>query len=313
MRYEVMCFAMLLFLAGVGHAQETKSKGKEVPFVEPKEVLGKTFKEWVNEIHAKDPSRREEAMQAIIVFGPDRAYEAVPAILKELNKHKTINLDLAVRVEGIKTITTILLHQKQHDPALLKDALAVYRMCLKDTQAGMRIEAVRGLPAVGPIAHEAVDDVIRVANDSASWKLRKEGLQTLTFIAFDEKGVPTPKLLPELFRSLNDPSLQVRLMALNALGPVSHANLPKAEQASILTRLNSHLTNDYDKIDIVWTHVTIMSASKEVSKKHVAPIVAALKDADPKVRQSSPDRAGVGRPEGQALGHRRGGGGAGRS
>jgi HEAT repeats len=287
MRYGVMCFVMLMFLVGVGHAQETKSKGKEVPFVEPKEVHGKTFKEWVSEIHAKDPSRREEAMKTILVFGPDRAYEAVPEIIKEINKHKTGNVDLAVRVNGIATMSTILRAQKKPDREVLKDALAVYKMGLKDTQAIMRFKAVQGLPAVGPIAHEAVEEVITVARDPATWELRKEGLQTLTVIAFNDKGVPTPKLLPELFRALNDSSLQVRLTSLNALGLVSNANLPKADEASIVSKLNSHLASESDKIGLIWTHFTIMSASKEVSKKQVGPIAAALKDADPKVRNQA--------------------------
>jgi hypothetical protein len=288
MHYGIASFCLLMWIAGA-QAQESKSKGKDdkVPFVEPKEVLGKTFKEWESEIHAKDPSRREEAMKAILVFGPDRAYEAVPEIIKEINRHRTINVDLAVRVNGVKTITAILLHQKKPDPTVLKDAFAVYKMCLKDTQAIMRYEAVKGLPAVGPIAHEAVDEVIMVARDPAAWEVRKEGLQTLTIIGFNDKGVPTPRLLPELGRALDDTSLQVRLTAINALGLVSHANLPKADEAFILTKLNSHLASERDKVGIIWTHVTIMSANKEVSKKHVAPIVAALKDADPKVRNQA--------------------------
>jgi HEAT repeat protein len=287
MRYGVMCFLLLLFVVGVGHAQDKKGKDDKAVFIEPKEVLGKTFKEWESEIHAKDPSRREEAMKTILLFGPDRAYEAVPAIIKEINKYKTSNVDLAVRVNGIKAITMILPHQKNPDPAVLKDALAVYKMCLKDTQAIMRYEAVKGLPAVGPIAHEAIDDVVRVANDIATWELRKEGLQTLTIIGFDDKGVPTPKLLPELRKALEDSSLQVRLTALTALGAASHAKLMKAEEASILTKLNSHLASETDKIGIIWTHVTIMSAGKKVGKEHVGPIAAALKDADPKVRNQA--------------------------
>lgn len=287
MRYGLMTVLILLFVVGVADAQETKGKDGKVPFVEPTEVLGKTFKEWVKEIHAKDPSRGEEATKTILAFGPDRAYEAVPEILKEINKHKTVNVDLALRVNGIVTVSTILRHQKKPDPALLKDALAVYKMCMKDTQAIMRVRAVQGLPALGPIAHDAIDEVILVAKDPAAWELRKEGLQTLTIIAFDDKGVPSPKLLPELHRALNDKSLQVKLTALNALGLVAHANLPKAEEALILTKLNSHLANETDKVALIWTHVTIMSATKDVNKKHVGPIVTALRDPDPKVRNQS--------------------------
>jgi HEAT repeats len=288
MRYGLLSVLMLMFVVGVGDAQETGTKGKGKPeFVEPTEVLGKTFKEWVKEIHAKDPSRGEEATKTILAFGPDRAYEAVPEILKEINKHKTVNVDLALRVNCIVTVSTILRHQKKPDPGLLKDALAVYKMCLKDTQAIMRVRAVQGLPALGPIAHDAIDEVILVARDPAAWELRKEGLQTLTIIAFDDKGVPSPKLLPELRRALDDKSVQVKLTALNALSLVSQANLPKADEAANLAKLSSHLQSETDKVALIWTHVTLMSATKDVNKKHVGPIAAAMKDADPKVRMQA--------------------------
>jgi HEAT repeat protein len=284
MREGLMSVLILLFVVGVTDAQQ---KGKPAQFVEPTEVLGKTFKEWVKEIHAKDPSRREEAMKAVLQFGPERAYEAVPDILKELNRHKTVNVDLAVRVNGIVTVSTILRHQKKADPALLKDALAVYKMCLKDSQAIMKVRAVQGLPAVGPIAHEAIEEVIVVARDPVAWELRKEGLQTLTIIGFNDKGVPSPKLLPELRRALDDPSVQVKLTALNALALVSHANLTKADESANLAKLNSHLQSETDKIGIIWTHVTIISATKDVSKKHIGPITTALKDADTRVRSQA--------------------------
>ena len=79
----------------------------------------------------------------------------------------------------------------------------------------------------------------------------------------------------------------MRLTALTALAGVSHAKLTKADETSILTKLNSHLASEPDKIGVIWTHVAIISAGKEVSKKHVGPIAAALKDADPKVRNQA--------------------------
>lgn len=275
----------LMVLAFSANAQE--KKGKEVPFVEPTEVRGKTFKEWVKEIHARDPAHRNDAMMAVIMFGPDRAMEAVPEIIKELNRHKTTNVDLAVRVKGIVTIGEIIKHQKKPDPAILKDALGVFKMGVRDTQSIMRMHAMEELPALGPIAHELFEEVLYNAHDPLAWELRKQALQTLTIISANEKGMISPKLLPELKRALDDVSVEVRLTALTALGMMAHLNLPKTDEQLILLKLNSHLTSETDSIGKIWTHVTIMSASKDVSKKHVAPIAGYLKDGDSKVRNQA--------------------------
>src|SRR5437763_1009975 len=109
MRCWFLSLAITFCAVGAGEAQETKKSGKDSKapeFVEPTEVMGKTFKEWTKEIHAFDPSRREEAMKAVLLFGPNKAYEAVPEILKELSKHKLQPVDLSVRVNGTMALST---------------------------------------------------------------------------------------------------------------------------------------------------------------------------------------------------------------
>ena len=63
----------------------------------------------MKELASEDPSRREAAMKAITLFGPNKSYEAVPAIIAWMNKHKPPNdpIDLSMRVNGIIALSTI--------------------------------------------------------------------------------------------------------------------------------------------------------------------------------------------------------------
>ena len=281
MRSWLMSLAIVILTAA-----EAFSQAKTPAFVVPTEVMGKRFTDWVKEIHAVDPSRREEAMKTILLFGPDKAYEAVPEILKELSKHKKFPVDLSVRVNGTMALSTILRYKKEPDPAHLKEALAIYKMFLGDSQAVMRVRAVQGLPVVGPLAREALDEVIKVAKDPSTWEVRKEGIQTLAMLAFDAKG-PDPRVMAELRKSLDDPSAQVRLAALNAFTALSQANLGTKEELFTTSKLNSLLQSEADKNVIIWTHVTIMALNKKVTKLHVESIVKMLKQPDVKTRLQS--------------------------
>ena len=278
MRSWLMSLAIVIVTARAGHAHP-----KTTTFVEPTEVMGKSFKEWVKDIHAVDPTRREEAMKAILLFGPNKSYEAVPDLLKELSKHRKSPVDLSVRVNGTMALSTILRAKKDPDPALLKEALSVYRMFLGDSQAVMRVRAVQGLPVVGPMAREALDEVIKVARDPATWEVRKEGVQTLAMLAFNAKG-PDKTVMAELRHALDDSSSQVRLTALNAFAALSQANLGTTEELLTKNKLNTLLQSEPNKCVIVWTHVTIMALDKKVNKLHVGPIVEMLKQPDAKTR-----------------------------
>src|SRR5207249_4945077 len=81
-------------------------------FIPPAEVLGKSFEQWRKQIKAPDPTRREEAMKMILMFGPDKSYAALPDIIAELKKHKPpFRVDLSVCVNGTIAMSAIFLNK----------------------------------------------------------------------------------------------------------------------------------------------------------------------------------------------------------
>lgn len=227
MRYWLSSLAIVMFVVAVGDSQE-KKKDKEPAKVEPKEpteVMGKSFDQWRKEIHSSDPAKRETAMKNVLLFGPKKSYEAVQDYIDELNKHKKgSGVDLSVRVNGIMALSTIFKHKEKPDPKHVKEALAIYKMFLKDPQVIMRLRAVQGLPYLGMQSRELLGDVILMAEDPITWEARKEAMQIMIIMARGEKGVPDPKVLlkvlPVLKKAAADEkeAYLVRIVAVQGLG-----------------------------------------------------------------------------------------------
>src|SRR5437016_430029 len=70
---------MLLGARAPANAQE-----KQKPITE---VGGHTLDYWIKQIPAKDQSKSENALNMILLFGQERASQAVPTILTTLRKH----------------------------------------------------------------------------------------------------------------------------------------------------------------------------------------------------------------------------------
>src|SRR5204863_9125792 len=97
------------------------------------EFMGKTYDQWRKELKSLDPSRRETAMKAVLMFDMSRASEAVPEIIADLARHpKKVTIDLGVRVNGTMALNTYFMHVaksgKTPDAKLADDALAIYRV-----------------------------------------------------------------------------------------------------------------------------------------------------------------------------------------
>src|SRR5262245_39153732 len=102
MRIALSTLTVFAWLCAAGMAQDAKKKDdKAQKPAEVTEVAGHDLKHWVGEIASKDPSKRELAMRMVLGFGPEKAQQAVPAVVAELKKHnKPVPIDLSVRVSG---------------------------------------------------------------------------------------------------------------------------------------------------------------------------------------------------------------------
>jgi hypothetical protein len=316
--------------------KDTSKEPKTPEYKEPTEILGKSFKDWMKDMKSPDPSKRDMAMKNIVLFGPKKSYEAVKEIIKQLERQtiKREVTDLSVRVTGIVALSTILKYKgyKDCDPKDIDAAYAVYKYFLKDPQVIMKVRAVQGIPSLGPKAREAIDEVIKVAQDGSTWEVRKDGLQTLTILAAPDKqwGVPhhakalpvahaaladssylvrmtavqalavlnEGKVPPEYYhlgKCLDDPSIQVRLEVLKNIATLAPNMDPKGkDQVIAVNRLTTYLNAEKDDILKIWTHATIMTVLKKVTKLNLDPVISRLKHKDPAVRVQALTVIGLG-------------------
>src|ERR1051325_3159003 len=298
MRYWFLSLAIVIFVVTASESQDKKKepdKKKEIPGKEKDptptapeitEVQGRSFKEWRTDIHDKDPSKREEAMRQILLFGPEKAYDAVPEILAELKKHTALTpVDLSVRVNGTMALNTIFKYKKDPNPKHVKEAITIYRTFLKDNQLLLKIRTVQGLTYYGPACREALPEVVAMAStkDSQTWEARKEAVQVLGMLGFSDKGVPNVVVMGEVLKAVGDGSYQVRIAALNSIARLGQF-APPEQRAPILGRLYSVVDNDPDLHVIITAHLAIMTVEKKVTPKHLNPIINLAKHKDPAVR-----------------------------
>jgi HEAT repeats len=210
----------------------TPDPKKEPP--EPTEYMGKSFSQWLSKIRDADPTHREEAMKAVLMFGPNKSADAIPEILTQLEKHKKtdIGVDLAVRVNGIMALSTIFRGGKNApDGDNLKRAYPLYKQFLHDDQIIMKVRALQGLPYLGPKAADAINDVIELVHYKGTWEVRKEAIQTLTILApaQDGKSAPNKNAMIALrlhTKKENESSYLVRMAAFQGLAMVAQTSVP---------------------------------------------------------------------------------------
>ena len=82
MRHLPICFALPFLAVSFDACQAQVNQ----PDTKTTQIGGKTMEQWIKEIGVPDPSKRENAIRSVLLFGPERAYEAVPAIIKELDR-----------------------------------------------------------------------------------------------------------------------------------------------------------------------------------------------------------------------------------
>src|SRR5262245_10468866 len=123
--------ALVAALALAAPARAQVKEGKEIA-----EIGGRSLYDWIKDINHKDPSKRETAARAVLAFPPERAYEAVPAMLTELRRHNppTTYVDTSVRVNLAIALGQILGVKKDAEPKLVKDAVTLLTRLLRDSQ-----------------------------------------------------------------------------------------------------------------------------------------------------------------------------------
>lgn len=292
MRYLLFVLVAAAALAPAG-AQEFKVKDekkddKKEVLTTVSEIAGKGIEQWIKEIGSKDPSKRENAMRTVLLFGPAKAYQAVPALIAELKRHSaTSPIDMSVRVSGAAALSTALAGVKEPDPRYIKDAVAILRLFLRDPQAVVKMRALQALPRLGPEASAAIPEVILLVRDPDTWETRQAAIQTLAVLAADPKNLPPGNVLGALYKALHDSSSQVRLAALEALGRMG-APGDLSQKSGLLRELELASKDPDPNVQIV-SHLAIMTAKQSITTDHLQAIAKMLKHPDVSVRGQATD------------------------
>lgn len=266
--------ASLLFLAGVvpAHAQEKKSDtGTQIT-----DIGGKTLEQWIKEIGSKDPSKRENAIRTVQFFGPDRAYQAIPAILEQLRKHSpSYPIDISVRVNAAISLGVILGGVKDAEPKHIKESVLLLKRLLADSQSIVRFRAAQALGRMGKEAKEAIPEIINVVKDTGTWETRQAAALALGFVAADDKIGPPLAVLNVLYSALNDSAVQVRLAAIQSLTFLGGPTDAKV-RFNLLNALAPVAVKDTEPTVQIWANMAIMSITQKIDTAHLDPITKML-------------------------------------
>jgi HEAT repeat protein len=241
----------------------------------PREIGGKTFAQWKQDLYHADPSVRANAITVIPGFRED-AMEAVPRLVE-----LTADRDASPRVKSVLALKFMGI--KGTDRQRVVKALG--ERITHDTQAIVRYEAAQALIRFGADGREVVGDLVKGIGDTSTWELRHACILALIVAGVDETKGPDPRVTDALLLRINnfyEPTFQVRLEAIIALGALGRPQDPKKLQ-QVVAGLKQNF-NSSNKAIKIWSHVSLMALEDKVNNKDLDTIAGYLTDPERDVR-----------------------------
>jgi HEAT repeat protein len=271
--------ALIVFLlAGLA----APAAAQQPPEMKPvSEIAGRTFEQWLKDITHKDPSKRELAIRSVMMFGPERAAEALPALLAELRRHSpSYPIDTSVRVNIAMALGPIVATAKKLDPKQQEEAVRLLTRLLSDPQDIVQYRAAQSLGLIGGEARSAMAALVPLLRDTSAWEVRQAAATALGQMAFDPKTGPPPAVLNALYdRIKEDPALQVRLASIQALamaGPTTDIN----HRVGMIKVIEPLVRKDTEPAIQIWAHMALMSLQGKITDNHVDQISKLLHKGD---------------------------------
>jgi HEAT repeat protein len=296
------CALVLLFaLASADFAPalaQPKFDPKKDPVAADTTKVGdKTLEQCIKDFGHKDVSKREAAIRYILLFPPETAAKAIPALTKEFIK-STPSGDLSVRASICTAMAEIFRSYDKIDPVVARNAAEAIRQALHDPQVVMRFRSAQTLASIGPEARAAIPELIVRLKDQASWEIRQASAQALGMIAHDKQSGSNLTVLQALYQELSDPAFQVRLASVQSLTYLG----PPADQAganSYIKSMDSVFRSDPEVPMQIWARCAVAYATQKFDEETLAPIGKLMKSTDPVVRTQALQAMGTLGPKGQ--------------
>jgi HEAT repeat protein len=206
---------------GAKDGKTDKTETKKAP-QELTDIGGKSIDEWIKEIGSTDRSESSVAIKTVLLFPPEQAKKAIPALLDQLRKHKKRAVDASVRVNAPTALVTLLSNIKDPPKEQVKEAIELLTWMLGDQQIVVRYRAIQALALCGPAAKEAIPKLIVLTKDFPTWETRHAATVALGVIAqpTEKDKAPPSDVIQALYVRLHakqETSSQVRLAAIQSL------------------------------------------------------------------------------------------------
>jgi HEAT repeat protein len=294
----VLCAPPLLM--ALGETAIAQKKGEPKPDLSPgiQQIAGKTLDQWVAEFRTtKDPSRVENAIRTILLFGAEPAQRALPHLLAILRKHTPNNpIDSSVRVNATIALGVILNPNVKDPPEqkYIHDAVTLLTRLLRDPERIIRYRAAEALGFIGPDAKAAIPDLIYNTRDPLTFETRQAAAFALGFVAQDEKKGPSVDVLAALYRCLKDSAMVVRKTAVQSIARLGPPN-DQTQRLGLEKELEPVALRDPEPIVQIWAHLAVMRLNKKLDDWRAAAIGKMLTSTDVLVRiQAAQALSGIG-------------------
>jgi HEAT repeat protein len=238
-----------------------KLEPKEMPVPSsPSEIEGRNLDMWMDDLKDADPSVREKAIRAIVLFGHD-ATRAVPAIVDRC----MMDPDASPRVRAVIALTVLEIAEKDRSKVI--EALN-RRLMEDDPQGIIRFHACLALTRYGDEAKAAIPGLVKAVSERSSFDTRRVAIVALRKIARDHKNGPDPRATNALLGRLApdvEPAMEVKIEAMIGLGvmgrPADKALLTKVE-----TTLEAYKNSSNDLLSI-WAWYGLIAHEKTTEEK----------------------------------------------
>jgi HEAT repeat protein len=280
MRIARLLAGLLLLTGGLSARAQTDSTQPTGP-TWPTIIDGRDLKSWVADLRHADPSMREEAIRAVVAFGP-------PACSRDIVKtiiERTLDRDAVLRVRATMALT--IMDIRKDDIPLVVNAFA--NLLENDTQTIVRYQAAVGLVRYEDNAKPALNALIKGSADLGSYVIRQQSVIALYHAGRNTGAAPDRAAVTAMYNRLSDTTICVKLEALRGLAFLGKTGDPTV-QANLEAKLRE-LTRVKDRVVVIWAWIALMGVT-DVSPEIVKAIGAHLKDPQVRIKIAAAEALG---------------------
>jgi hypothetical protein len=275
----------LLGLPGLAAAQPPRSTNPPNQPTGPMQVNGKTLAEWKLLLTHDDPSKRTQAIFAVVQFG-EASSEVVPLLLS-----RTKDRDASPRLRAVTALRYVAVNDKDVHKVVMEMARLLDPRNERET--AVRYEAAWTLERFYLDAEPALPALIQGTRDPGAFEVRLRCVQMLWRVASRSKGGPDDQAVLALVERLgaNETTHFVKLEAVVGL-----AGIGKPASTAAQLQVNAALeraTRSTNKVYAIWAYAGLVSMNEKVADTSLLAISKFLKNSDLEVRAQAAQALGA--------------------